>query len=153
MLVTGTGHGRNQRETVLQPVGNGEDAHGHELDVGIMSRSGAFEHIWRWIEWILAGREPAPLQTVRTRCRLLNASYLHGVIEEPTLIRATGLNRYRRSRTIERRSFSAGLRVWLWVLPLLVVALLRITLLRRGVGSRLRIGLLGKRRGLLWREL
>jgi hypothetical protein len=47
-------HRRHQGKTVLQPVGDSEDAHGLESRVGIMRRRGTFEHLRGWIEGILA---------------------------------------------------------------------------------------------------
>ena len=90
MLVSGGGDRWDQGETILQLVGNSKDAQGPELDVTVMSRSGAPEHLGRWVEWILARREPTPLQTVRSGRGLLSASHLHRVIEEPTIVGATG---------------------------------------------------------------
>ena len=107
-----------------------------------MTRSGAPEHLRRRVKWILARREPAPLQTIRPGWRLLNTSHLHCAIEEPTLVNAsrtwTRLNSRRGARTIERRSFPAGLRIGIRELALR----LRIILLG--------IALLGIRRSLLW---
>ena len=115
MLVSGSRDRRNQSETVLQLVGNSKDAQGLELDVTVMSRSGALEHLGRWVERVLARGEPTPLQTVRSRRGLLNASHLHRVIEEPTIIGAAGtltwLNDGRGPRIVKRRGFPTTLRV------------------------------------------
>lgn len=107
MLVSGSGNGRDQGKTILQLVGDRKNAHGLELDIAVMTRSGALEHLGRWVKRILAGREPTPLLAIRPGRRLLNASHLHRIIEEPTVSGAsragTWLNYGRRTGTIERR--------------------------------------------------
>lgn len=49
MLFSGNGDRRDQGETILQPIGDSKNAHGPELDVAVMSRRGALEHIGRWV--------------------------------------------------------------------------------------------------------
>jgi len=54
MLFSGSGDRGDQGETVLQPFGDGKDAHGLELDVAVMTRSGALEHFRRRVKRVLA---------------------------------------------------------------------------------------------------
>jgi len=172
MLISGSRDRRDQGEPILQLVGDSKDAQGPELDVTVMSGRGALEHLWRWVERILARREPTPLQTVRSRRGLLNASHLHRVIKEPTIPGAARalarLNYGRGSRTVKGRGFATNLGVGIRELLLLSVGLLRlrigrtlllwVPLLWRAKLSRLSIkvllgrvwSLLGVRRALLW---
>ena len=100
-----------------------------------MTRSGTLEHLGRRVKRILARGKPTPFHAVRTGGRLLNASHLHCIVEEPTVAGATGalsrLGYGRRAGTVERSGFSANLRVGIEVLSLLrlSVSLLRVALL------------------------
>lgn len=100
-----------------------------------MARSGTPEHLGRRVKRIFARGEPTPFHAVRTGGRLLNASHLHRVVEEPTVTRAAGalsrLGYGRRTGVVERCGFSANLRVWIEELSLLrlSVSLFRIALL------------------------